>query len=157
MNLISSSVVAVQERTVSRSVFHNIYVPQVLGAQSEPEMLRSVNVYRSEHGLLPLVLHPGLTKAAQGWAEQMRDTGVFEHGDWAGRILPHYPNWMTIGENIAAGYLNAQAAVDAWMDSPGHRRNILNPDFEEAGIGYAEGGTYQRWYVMDYGARFKAR
>lgn len=125
------------------------------GTPPRVEMLEVVNNYRSDYGIAPLVAHDGLARAAQEWAEQMRDTGVFEHGAWAERISEYYQHWRTIGENLAAGYTSVDAAVRGWMESPGHRDNILNPEFEEAGIGYAEGGYYQRWYVMDYGARFK--
>lgn len=45
------------------------------------------------------------------------------------------------GENIAQGYGSAQAVVDGWMNSPGHRANILNCDFNELGVGYAEGSS----------------
>ena len=134
---------------------YTVYAPQVTLAPTAADVLHRVNIARMAHGMAPLARHDGLAQAAQVWAEHLRDTNTFEHGAWAERISEHYANWRTIGENLAAGYVTAQAAVDAWMDSPGHRANILNANFEEAGVGYAVGGYYRHYYVMDYGARFK--
>ena len=134
---------------------YTVYAPQVTTAPTVADVLHRVNIERIEHGFAPLAYHSGLTTSAQMWAEYMRDNGIFEHGAWAERISEQYEHWRTIGENIAGGYVTAQAAVDAWMDSPGHRANILNANFDEAGVGYAVGGYYRHYYVMDYGARFK--
>lgn len=135
----------------------NIYIPIVFSGETvKVEMLSIVNKHREDHGLSNLTPHEGLNRAAQMWADEMMGTGVFEHGNFAERVAEQYPGWKTIGENLAAGFNSVESAVKAWMDSPGHRNNILNPDFEETGIGYAKGGqVYQHWYVMDYGARFK--
>ena len=135
---------------------YTVYMPQVVNAPTPAKLLHGVNSARVAHGLAPLAKHDGLTRAAQQWAEHLRDTNTFEHGAWAERITAQYPHWRTIGENLAAGYVTAQDAVDGWMDSDGHRANILNAEFEEAGVGYAEGGYYGKYYVMDYGARFKS-
>ena len=141
---------------VKRDVNYAVYAPQVTAAPTVVDVLHRVNIARMAHGLLPLARHDGLATSAQVWAEHLRDTNTFEHGAWAERISEHYAHWRTIGENIAGGYTTAQDAVAAWMASEGHRANILNADFEEAGVGYAEGGYYGKYYVMDYGARFKS-
>jgi uncharacterized protein YkwD len=59
--------------------------------------------------------------------------------------------WSTLGENIARGQSDAAAVMDAWMNSPGHRANILNCSFKEIGIGvhFGDGGP---WWTQDFGA-----
>jgi len=132
---------------------YTVHLPQVVTGVTPP-LLHYVNAERVAHGLQPLVPHSGLMTVAQQWADYMRDSGFWGHGDWGQRIIDVYQNWRIIGENIAGGHADAQAAVAGWMASDGHRANILNPMFEEAGTGYAEGGYYGRYYVMDFGARF---
>jgi len=52
------------------------------------------------------------------------------------------------GENIAAGQKTPQAVMESWMNSSGHKANILNPDFTHIGVGYAEGGNYGTNWVQ---------
>ena len=65
----------------------------------------------------------------------------------------------SVGENIAAGYMTAQEVVDGWMNSPGHRENILNPNYTEIGVGYyyLENDTgiinYNRYWSQSFGIR----
>jgi uncharacterized protein YkwD len=62
--------------------------------------------------------------------------------------------WTGIGENIAAGYANSDATCSGWMQSPGHRANILRPSYRYIGGGYAHGSRgYGRYYVQDFGTR----
>ena len=58
-------------------------------------------------------------------------------------------SYRTAGENIAKGQQTPEAVVKAWMNSSGHRKNILNPSFTEIGVGYAEQGNY--WTQMFIG------
>ncbi len=83
----------------------------------------------------------------------------FGHGDFAGRIRrAGYRGW-TLGENIAWGSLQwstPAAIVDMWMHSPGHRANILRPQFREIGIGIAVGAPQRcvggaATYTTDFG------
>jgi uncharacterized protein YkwD len=60
-------------------------------------------------------------------------------------------DYRTAGENIARGQTDAAAVMTAWMDSPGHRQNILNCDFEDLGVGYVE-GSGGPWWVQNFGA-----
>jgi uncharacterized protein YkwD len=53
-------------------------------------------------------------------------------------------------ENIAAGYATPQAVVDGWMNSPGHRANILNCGLTQIGVGYATGGSYRTYWTEDF-------
>ena len=56
-------------------------------------------------------------------------------------------DWRAIGENIAEGQTSVEEVMDTWMHSPGHRRNILDPDFKELGIGLAFGNSAGGWRV----------
>jgi uncharacterized protein YkwD len=133
---------------------YTVYAPQVT-AHAPNTLLVHVNMQRRAAGVPELVVHPGLTQAAQGHADYMRDSGFWGHGDdWAERIIRHYPEWRAIAENIAGGYDSAAGVVNGWMASSGHRANIVNPMFTEAGVGYAAGGYYRWYWVLDFGARF---
>ena len=58
-----------------------------------------------------------------------------------------------MGENIAAGYPTPAAVMDAWMNSAGHRANILNCAFAEIGVGHATGGPFGAYWTQDFGTR----
>ena len=117
------------------------------------------NVERSGHGRARLRANSRLMRAAQLHAEQMARTGQLAH------VLPDaaYPRaedrlaaadyrWQTYGENIALGQSSAAAALDSWMHSRGHRKNILNPDFTELGAGYAIDRAGRPYYVQVFGS-----
>jgi uncharacterized protein YkwD len=81
-----------------------------------------------------------LAKAAYLHSKDMNDENYFSHtgknGSDAGtRIEQQGYNWRTYGENIAKGYSNEQMVVEGWIESEGHCRNIMNPNFEEMGVG----------------------
>lgn len=134
---------------------HTVFLP-IVTTHAPNTLLVQINSQRRAHGLPELAFHAGLTTAAQEWADHMRDTGFWGHGDdWGERIIAHYPGWRAIGQNIAGGYPTAQGTVLGWMESTGHRANILNPLFDEGGVGYAAGGHYRYYWVLNLGARFR--
>ena len=125
-----------------------------------------LNQERRSRGLKPLRDNGRLNLASQRHARDMARRNYFAHGDFVGRIrkanyLAGARGW-TVGENIAWGswdLATPSKIVDAWMNSSGHRANILNRRFREIGLGVARGapvggqengGTY----VTDFGARF---
>ena len=118
------------------------------------------NEERAAEGLAKLEQNKKLRRAAQGYSSHMVRASVFEHGDLSGRIRDAgYRGW-TYGENIAwgTGHLATAGEIhDAWMRSPGHRANILRPQFREIGIGIALGaataGPNGATYTADFGAR----
>jgi uncharacterized protein YkwD len=57
-------------------------------------------------------------------------------------------DFKAAGENIAAGQKTAEEVMDGWMNSEGHRANILNPDFTHIGIGYVQGGDYGTYWTQ---------
>ncbi|MBQ3122739.1 MAG: sporulation protein [Firmicutes bacterium] len=112
------------------------------------------NDERSEAGLSDLTLSSELSKVAQRKAEDMRDNGYFSHtsptyGTPFEMMTEFGISYRTAGENIAKGQRTPESVVDAWMNSKGHRDNILNTSYQKIGIGYctdASGNTY--WVQM---------
>lgn len=121
-------------------------------------VLTLVNQERAKAGVAPLVFHAALNQAAQGHAEDMALRGYFDHYSPEGvgpgtRITQAGYRWVTYAENIAAGYGTPEAVVTAWMNSAGHRANILNSRLKEFGCGIARGGPYGIYWVTDFGTR----
>ncbi len=95
-----------------------------------------VNQRRVQHGISALTVSSKLTSSAQRWNDAMVASGDFTHGsDFGGRISAVGYDWQTAGENIATGYLTPTQVVAAWMASPDHCRNILDPSFRNVGTG----------------------
>ncbi|SFL03897.1 CAP domain-containing protein [Streptomyces pini] len=121
---------------------------------AEAEVLRLVNLERAEAGCRPVTADPELAELAGDFSRDMADRGFFSHtgpdGDtpWDRAEAAGIDNLG--GENIARGQADAQAVMDAWMDSPGHRANILNCDYRTLGVGahFAEGGP---WWTQNFG------
>ena len=107
----------------------------------ELEVVRLVNIERAAEGLDPLVINPTLMMAARFKSTCMADIGYFAHES------PVYGNFVNIsrqlfgfpmsalGENLGRFQRSPQIVVAAWMNSPGHRSNIMNPIFTEIGVG----------------------
>ena len=113
---------------------------------------------RAKRHLPRLRRDKGLGKAARMHARAMLEKGYFNlvdphDGGPAERVKQvSSRRWTLIGENIAAGHLNAPRACAGWMSSPGHRANILRRGFTHVGGGYAHGPRgYGRYYVQVFG------
>ncbi|MFC9592138.1 sigma-70 family RNA polymerase sigma factor [Streptomyces sp. NPDC056944] len=123
---------------------------------TQQEVISLVNSERAKAGCGPLTEHPLLTKAAQGHSDDMAARDFFDHtnpdGDGPGeRVTAAGYAWSTYGENIAKGQSTPAEVMDSWMNSPGHRANILNCDFKEIGIGlHTSGGPY---WTQVFGSR----
>ncbi|WP_158821915.1 CAP domain-containing protein [Streptomyces sp. NRRL F-5727] len=120
------------------------------------QVISLVNAERAKAGCGPLTANATLTSAAQGHSDDMAARDFFDHtnpdGDGPGERVTAagYP-WTTYGENIAKGQTTPEQVMDAWMNSPGHRANILNCDFKEIGVGiHTDGGPY---WTQVFGAR----
>jgi uncharacterized protein YkwD len=94
-----------------------------------------INQQRGERGLPPLAVSEKLDRSAQGWTTTMVARGEFSHANFSARLGAVRYDWQNAGENIATGYPTPRAAVDAWMASPEHCRNILDPAFRDVGSG----------------------
>jgi uncharacterized protein YkwD len=123
-------------------------------------VLELTNAERANAGLAPLSISGELQDAAAGYSQVLASTGCFAHTcgpmpDLAERDNQSgYSGWTALGENIAAGYPTPEAVVAGWMASPGHRANILSPNFTEIGIGVTSGtGTYGVYWAEEFGSR----
>jgi uncharacterized YkwD family protein len=88
-------------------------------------------------------------------AMDMRDNNYFSHtsptyGDPFTMIKHFGISFTAAGENIAAGQATPQEVVQAWMNSPGHRANILNSTYTDIGVGYAAGGSEHYYWVQQF-------
>ncbi|NDJ54762.1 MAG: CAP domain-containing protein, partial [Chloroflexi bacterium] len=129
----------------------------VLLDQSEA-LLTLVNAARCESDLNPLVLNPLLDEAALVHSVDMWERDFFDHlnpdGDGPdARISATGYTWSRVGENIAAGYPTAEAVFISWMESEGHRENIMNPAFREMGVGLIEAAdsAYGSYWTQTFG------
>jgi uncharacterized protein YkwD len=121
------------------------------------QVVTLVNAHRAQLGLVPLVVSPALTAAAEWKARNMAAYDYLDHDDPAPdartadeRVLAcGYPatQW---GENIGTGYATAQAVVDAWLASPEHRANIERPEYRATGVGVA--GAPTMYWAQSFGA-----
>jgi uncharacterized protein YkwD len=108
----------------------------------EAQVIQLVNNERSAHGCPPLAMEVHLMNAAEGHSTDMAVNDFFSHTGSNGsspgdRITAAgYGGYTHWAENIAAGYSTPAAVMNAWMNSAGHRANILNCTLEEIGVGY---------------------
>lgn len=113
-------------------------IPATSGTVSEMRaaVVCLINQQRNVRGLPSLSVSTKLNASAQSWNQWMVSTGNFTHGtNFAGRISAVGYDWQTAGENIATGFATPREAVAAWMASPDHCRNILDPSFRNIGTG----------------------
>ena len=117
----------------------------------EAEVVRLVNAERAKKGLSPLTHDWELSRVARYKSQDMRDRGYFSHtsptyGSPFQMMRSFGINYRSAAENIARGYKTPAAVVEGWMNSSGHRANILNSSFTHIGIGYVAEGKY--WTQM---------
>ena len=144
-------------------------------APAHPEaqrLLELVNQARWENGRIPpLKWNAALEHAALDHSQNMAQEDFFGHeggnlsSPWDRIDAAGYGNWFVLAENIAAGYQDGEDIVEAWLESPQHRENLLNSELSEAGIGYVyqdsdtyPGTTwgYRHYWTLDMGSRWDA-
>ena len=119
----------------------------------EAEAVRIINGYRAQYGLDPLTIDPDLTRGARMKSQDMRDNRYFAHesptyGTPFQMMKSLGISYRAAAENIAYGYPTPQAVADGWMNSAGHRANILNAAYTRTGIGYvADGNYWTQWFA----------
>jgi uncharacterized protein YkwD len=118
-----------------------------------------VNLERAQHSLPPLKVNRRLVVDAKLQAVQIAETGVLDHVILSGQ----YPTprvraeaagyaWNALGENLAMGFTDASSAVAAWMQSPGHRANILANGYSETGVVLVPDARGRLIFVQTFGA-----
>lgn len=132
---------------------------KVSGAQTgfESDMLKQVNAQRAKNGQSALTLNQTLCASARVRASEIAKDGCFSHTrpDGSGCFTAiSGVSYRTAGENIAMGtwgYYGVDKIMDGWMNSPGHRANILNGDFSEVGFGCVVVNGNGYWVQMFIG------
>ena len=123
-----------------------------IGSDYEQQVVTLVNQERAAYGLPALGTNAQLADGAKLKSQYLHDNRYFDHNS------PTYGTpfemmralgitYSYAGENIAMGYSTPEAVVRAWMQSPGHRANILSANFTSIGVGYvADGGYWTQWF-----------
>jgi uncharacterized protein YkwD len=129
--------------------------PKNLSAMTK-QVIALTNFHRQQAGLSPLQANPVLAAVAQSHTENMIVKDFYAHQDPSGlrasdRIRQAGYSYQSAAENIGVGFSTAEGVVQAWMNSPGHRANILNPILQEIGVGFYfmandPGSTNYRYY-----------
>ena len=136
-----------------------IYPGQIINVPTESQSVTSfeqkvvqlVNDVRKKNGLKALTEDWQLSRVARYKSQDMRDLGYFSHtsptyGSPFEMMKSFGIKYRSAGENIARGYPTPEAVVNAWMNSPGHKANILNRSYTHIGVGYVASGSY--WTQM---------
>lgn len=127
--------------------------PAVVKTEAE-QVLAIVNDNRRSRGLVELRTNETLNRAAQEYAELMARRDKLSHtldGSVWNRIEALGYVYSTCGENIAWNCRDAAYVMQEWMDSPGHRANILNGDFRELGVGIAVNAAGEKYHCQVFG------
>jgi uncharacterized YkwD family protein len=140
INLPESSITAVN-RKESQSV--------------EQQVLSLVNEERAKSGLPSLKMDTAISNVAILKSEDMRDNNYFNHtspsyGSPFDMMKSFGISYEYAGENIAAGQPSADAVMKSWMNSPGHKANILNKNYTHIGIGHVTGGKYAHYWTQQF-------
>lgn len=124
----------------------------------EDRVLALTNIERRKHGCGPLRPNAALRKSARGHTVTMALNNLMSHqlpGEpfFSKRITrAGYTGWSLVAENVARGFSGPTSVVRAWMNSPAHRRNILNCSLRDLGVGVVlQGG--QLWWTQNFGRR----
>jgi uncharacterized YkwD family protein len=118
------------------------------------QVIELTNNERRKHGLAPLTADRSLSRVAQTKTNEMNQKHYFSHtspsyGSPFDMMRDFGVTYRTAGENIAMGQRTAQQVVTAWMNSEGHRKNILSRSYTKIGVGYTASGNY--WSQMFVG------
>ncbi|MCG3419911.1 CAP domain-containing protein [Oceanobacillus jordanicus] len=116
-------------------------------SQFEQEVVELTNQERAKQGLSPLKIDTELSKVAREKSRDMASNGYFAHnspsyGSPFDMMKQFGISYSTAGENIAKGQRTPEEVVNAWMNSEGHRANIMNANFTHIGVGYVEQGNH---------------
>ncbi|WP_078543880.1 CAP domain-containing protein [Litchfieldia alkalitelluris] len=120
----------------------------------EDQVVKLVNQERAKQGLKPLTHRADLKNVAHKKAEDMINSNYFSHtspnyGSPFQMLKTFGISYQSAGENIAKGQKTPQEVMNAWMNSPGHRANILKPEYDSIGVGF----YHSAWVQMFIKAR----
>lgn len=118
---------------------------------NQTNILNLINKERTSRGIPSLKVESDLNQAATLKSKDMINRGYFDHyayglSPWDFITISGY-NYLYAGENLAMDFNTSEGLVKAWMNSPTHRDNILNPDFTETGVGVIKGDYTKNGYI----------
>lgn len=121
------------------TMFSHVYAAPI----TEENVANLINQKRSEYDLPKLKINSELNTAASNKSKDMLNRHYFEHfafglSPWDFIVMSGY-NYLYAGENLAMDFNTSEGMVSAWLNSPTHRENILNPDYTEMGLGIVKG------------------
>lgn len=119
------------------------------------QVLELTNAERSKRNIPPLKWNEQLANLGQQHCDDMIKRDFFSHNNPDGetpfdRMKKAGIAYWVAGENIAAGQYSPEAVIESWMNSAGHRKNILNPDFKSLGVGVVRGGHYGVYWAQEF-------
>ncbi|MEH7378901.1 CAP domain-containing protein [Bacillus sp. JJ1533] len=121
-------------------------------SQFEQEVVTLTNKERAKYGLQPLKIDLKLSEVARTKSSDMKKNGYFSHtsptyGSPFDMMKQFGVQYRAAGENIAKGQPSPQEVVNAWMNSDGHRKNILSSNFTHIGVGHVEGNYWTQMFI----------
>ncbi|MFC7532502.1 CAP domain-containing protein [Actinoplanes sp. GCM10030250] len=119
------------------------------------EVIRLVNVERQKAGCSDLTSESRLEAAAQKHSELQAQQNSMSHqlpgeASMGDRVTAEGYRWRGVAENVAAGYTSAASVMDGWMNSPGHKANILNCGYEQIGVGLAKSSSGTQYWTQNF-------
>jgi len=146
--------------TIFALAINVLYIPKALAAVSGGSLVSLANTSRTQAGLATLSTNSQLEQAAAMKAADMFTNQYFAHTSPQGKtpwdfISAAGYNYVYAGENLAIGYTNSSELHNAWMNSPSHRENIMNPNFRDIGIAVVDGdyeGAPTTIVVQEFGS-----
>ena len=140
---------------------------EVLNHSYEVELLDLINRYRIQNGLVPLRVNKSLMQASRYHAADMANENYFEHathnsnshslqrGISTFKRIGRFYDGFANTENIGAGYTSPQSVFEGWVNSPGHKKNLLNKSATHMGVGYYHNASskYRNYWVFESAAQ----
>ncbi|MCQ6529790.1 CAP domain-containing protein [Bacillus mycoides] len=123
------------------------YTDEIFLNEFEQSVAELINIERTKQGLVALQIDTALSKVSRLKSEDMQKNNYFSHisptyGSPFDMIKKFDISYQSAGENIAQGQQTPEEVIQSWMNSTGHRENILNSHFTHMGVGYVESGKY---------------
>ena len=113
----------------------------------ESQFVSAINAIRAAHGAQPLRVYGELTGIARNWSDQMVANGGISHNpDFSGEVSAY---WMKLGENVGVGG-DVTSLMNAFVNSPAHYRNIVDPDFNYIGVGVSYDASGRIYTTHDF-------
>lgn len=157
---LSATAIPIQNSNIKPSMKNTPAVTPQLLAQSDfqAQLLQLLNAERQKIGAPPLRISSQLAQAAQRHADDMANNNFLSHEGSDGstmesRIQETGYAFSAIAENVAGGQPTPESVIQTWLNSSGHRRNMLNPEYTEIGIGYATNSSsqYTHYWTQVFG------